>query len=160
MTASLDHPATHSPAYIAWRNMVAHCVDPYNRRWPRYGGAGVKVCDRWRSYETFLRDMGRRPDGCVLARRNTAGDFTPENCFWESRRESARRHQSRTRITYGGETLLLSEWAQRTGIRAETIRNRLAVLGWPPGQALGLEPRTPAQRHDRGRPMDVRADQT
>lgn len=124
--------------------MIARCVDPYNRRWPSYGGAGVRVCDRWRSFEAFRQDMGRRPEGCVLARRDTTGDFTPQNCFWERREEAARRYQSTTTVTYRGETLLLAEWARRTGLRAATIRNRLLILGWTVGQALGMEPRAGA----------------
>lgn len=121
--------------------MIAPCVDPYNCRWPRYGGAGVKVCERWRSFEAFHQDMGRRPEGYVLARRNTSGDFTPENCFWEQRGESARRYLSTTTATYRGETLPLAEWARRTGLRAGTIRSRLLILGWTVGEALGMEPR-------------------
>lgn len=121
--------------------MITRCVDPCNRRWPKYGGAGVSVCARWRSFDVFRQDMGRRPEGHVLARRDKTGDYTPENCFWERREEASRRFRSSLTVTYRGETLLLAEWARRTGLEKKTIRSRIVVLGWTVGQALGLEPR-------------------
>jgi hypothetical protein len=136
------HPAAHTSDYVTWRKMVARCGDPYNRRWSRYGGAGINVCERWRTFDVFRRDMGPRPNGHVLARRDRTGGYTPENCFWEPREESARRCRSTMTVTYMGETLLLAEWARRTGLRKRTIRSRILILRWSVGQALGFEPRT------------------
>lgn len=143
------HPAvSHTPEFLAWRNMVYRCTDPYHRYWPKYGGLGVRVCEPWLNFETFRRDMGRRPDGCVLARHDRHGDFTPDNCYWEPRGTTARRGRSSTTVSYKGETLLLSEWSERTGLPIGRIRKRMLALGWPAGQALGLEPRTSNARCD------------
>lgn len=46
------------------------------------------------------------------------------------------------RITYDGRTLTLSEWARETGIRAETIRERIRQHGWSAERAL-TEPVAP-----------------
>jgi hypothetical protein len=123
--------------------MIYRCTDPYHRYWPKYGGVGVRVCAPWLDFVVFRRDMGRRPDGCVLARHDRAGDFTPDNCYWELRETTARRARSSTTLSYKGETLLLSEWSRRTGLPAQRIRMRIEALGWPVGQALGLEPMIP-----------------
>lgn len=144
------YPAvSHTPEFRAWRNMIYRCTDPYHRHWPKYGGAGVRVCKAWMDFGAFRRDMGRRREGCVLARHDRNGDFTPENCYWESRSASARRGRSSTVLSYNGETLLLSEWSERTGLPPQRIRMRMIALGWSVGEALGLEPRTPHRVSDR-----------
>jgi hypothetical protein len=80
----------YPPEFLAWRNMVYRCTDPYHRCYPKYGGAGVRVHEPWLEYTAFRRDMGSRPDGYVLARRDRNGDFTPDNCYWESRSRTRR----------------------------------------------------------------------
>jgi hypothetical protein len=125
-----------------WKHMLDQCMDPYSSRWPRYGGRGIGVCDAWLEYPTFLRDMGPRPEGHVLARKDLDGDYTPANCHWLPCREARRLVKLKMRLTYHGETLPIAEWAERTGLPATRIRSRLSALRWPVGQALGLEPRS------------------
>lgn len=138
---TLGHPATHTVEYSSWRQMIARCLDPYHTRWPKYGGAGVQVFEAWHSFDGFRRDMGRRPEGHVLSRRDKGGDYTPDNCYWERREEAARRYRSSTTLTYQGETLLIAEWSRRLGLPTERIRRRFVAYGWSVGEALGLEPR-------------------
>jgi hypothetical protein len=43
-----------------WQEMIRRCGDYKHRWYHRYGGRGIKVCDRWlNSFEDFLVDMGR-----------------------------------------------------------------------------------------------------
>lgn len=69
-----------SPAWVSWRAMVNRCT---NRNDPHYCGDRFPLCDRWReSFENFLEDMGDKPVGYTLRRRNEGGGFSPDNCFW------------------------------------------------------------------------------
>jgi hypothetical protein len=86
LNSSHGHAAacTQSPTYRSWHAMRQRCGNPKHKHYPRYGGAGIKVCDRWRYFKNFLHDMGERPDGKELSRLDESKGYEPGNVVWET----------------------------------------------------------------------------
>ena len=122
--------------YRSWRSMKQRCLCPADPFFHRYGGRGIKVCERWLVFENFYEDMGARPPGHVLDRRDNNGDYTPENCRWVPQKVNQRNRSSNTLLTHEGQTLPLTTWAEKLGINPETLSTRLGKLGWPVERAL------------------------
>ena len=126
-----------SPEYMAWIGMKDRCMNPKNKRYSFYGGRGITVCEAWQmSFSQFLSDMGRRPSSShSLDRINNALGYSPGNVRWATKVEQARNKRSNHLLSFNNITQCLSAWAEETGIRANTIKERLNI-GWSVEDAL------------------------
>jgi hypothetical protein len=122
-----SHGRHKTPEYRAWAAMLRRCLNPETRLFHRYGGRGIGVCDRWRSFVNFFDDMGNRPTlGHSLDRYpNNDGDYEPGNCRWATRSQQARNTSRTVYVTRDGVTRCVADWAELTGIPAWTIAYRV-----------------------------------
>jgi hypothetical protein len=137
----------HSPEHATWTNMLQRCR-PESADRAMYFDRGIRVCDRWLTFDNFIADMGPRPVGGSLDRRDNAKGYSPDNCRWATASEQARNRRSARLVTALGETMTLAAWAERTGINYATLKQRLK-LGWSPDRAMS-EPVGPSNRRTTG----------
>ena len=132
------HGKSGSLTHKRWISMRKRCMDKNASNYPKYGGAGIRVCDEWaHSFDTFLRDMGECPGPeFTLDRKNNALGYSPSNCRWATRTEQARNTTTNRLLQYEGKSLCVEEWACVLGINPRTIMSRIS-LGWSVEKTLG-----------------------
>lgn len=126
-----------TPEHSSWTAMLKRCSDPNHAAFPRYGGRGISVCDRWLLFENFLTDMGPRPSLQHSLDRypNNDGNYEPGNVRWATKAEQGTNKHNNRLVTFNGETLPGSEWERRLGFGRELIYQRMD-RGWSAERAI------------------------
>ena len=132
------HGMRQSREYAAWCAMMTRCTNQNSIAYANYGGRGIKVCDRWKSFENFYADMGDA-NGLTLDRIDVNGNYEPSNCRWATRKEQGNNKRNNNVIEFDGKRMTAMQWSDATGIGESTIRRRLR-LGWPVEKALTEKP--------------------
>ena len=126
--------------YRSWVSIKARCYKPTHKSFHRYGGRGIKVCERWtgpNGFVNFLADMGPRPKGSYSLDRypNNDGDYEPANCRWATKLQQSRGTCTNRKLMCFGRVQCLEEWAEEFGIKAGTIAARIR-RGWDVQRAI------------------------
>ena len=120
-----------------WYGMLYRTTDPKNHSYSRYGGRGIVVCDRWRSFDLFYEDMGDNYlPGLSIDRKDNSKGYYPENCRWATRKEQANNRITSKMFTLEGVTKTLAQWIDQSSIKPSTVRQRLYCYGWTIEKAL------------------------
>lgn len=128
--------AKYTSEYDTWRRMLDRCENPGDRSYGSYGARGIIVHPRWKVFANFIEDMGPRPFvGAQLDRRDNDGDYEASNCRWVTARTNMLNSTAVRLIGFRGDTMAISEWADKLGIPANVISSRLS-MGWTVERSL------------------------
>lgn len=123
-----------SITYHSWEAMIGRTSDPERRN---YADRGITVCEEWKRFSGFLRDMGERPSRAhTIERINNDLGYFPGNCKWATRKEQMNNTRLTVFLTHEGVTLSLQEWAAKLKINPRTLHNRIKRGGWSVEDAL------------------------
>ncbi|MCK6159519.1 hypothetical protein KZX29_12155 [Moraxella osloensis] len=130
---SLKHGHTNhtklSPTYTSWASMKGRCQNKNNPKYHMYGAVGITVCEKWQTFEGFLKDMGERPDGTSIDRIDGSLGYFKENCRWATITEQQRNLKSNVIVSYQGEEYVLKDLANKLGLSPTTLKYRIEQ-GW------------------------------
>lgn len=135
------HGEKRTRLYAIWSHMIGRCENPKNPAFDRYGGRGIGICAEWRKSFQAFRDWARAngyADMLTIDRINNDGNYEPSNCRWATYTQQSRNRRCMKPITYQGETLLIPELAERCGLPADVLKNRIRRYGWPIELAVSL----------------------
>ncbi len=136
-----------SAAYKTWCDIIRRCDSTDRKDSYLYNLRGINVCDGFRVFENFLADMGERPDGKSIDRKDNDKSYdcghckdckrrgATANCRWATSKQQMRNTRRNHLVTIAGETHCLSEWAEIYGVSRDTFKYRINA-GWEPLRAL------------------------
>lgn len=103
------HGLARSAEYSIWSNMLQRCENPNDKAFNRYGGRGITVFEGWKDFKNFITDMGPRPKGMSLERKDNNDGYNPDNCKWATRAEQARNKRSNRYVIFEGQEMVLHD---------------------------------------------------
>lgn len=128
----------YSREYATWANMIQRCTNPATDSYKDYGGRGITVCERWRSFDNFMEDMGPKPSPKYSIERDDVNKgYEPGNCFWLPKNRQAENRRNCIYIELSGQKVTLKEASRRLGQNYGSVRSRIR-RGKTPRSALGL----------------------
>jgi hypothetical protein len=134
---SKEHPAhlTHgntrskiiSPEYNAWSSAKARCALVKNKRYPRYGARGIKMCEEWlNDFSAFLAHVGPRPSpDHSIERKDTNKDYEPGNVCWATDTEQANNRTNNVRLQYEGKNMTLAQISKAANVPYHWLYRRV-----------------------------------
>lgn len=114
------------PLYHVWMSMKERCRNPNFKQFMDYGGRGITVCDRWlepnkQGFLNFVQDMGERPPGYVIDRKDNNQGYSPENCHWVTKKESQKNRRVTVIVEIEGIKYRACDLSDISGIKTDSI---------------------------------------
>jgi len=83
--------------YNIWFDIMRRCYNSEHSRYKDYGGRGIKVYERWKSFDNFFEDLPTRPSNKHSIDRidNKEGNYEPENVRWATVYQQAQNQRLR-----------------------------------------------------------------
>jgi len=134
------HKMSKTRIYSIWTNINSRCSNPNATWYKYYWWRWIDV--EWDCFEDFHKDMEKTyNDKLTIDRIDVNWNYSKENCRWATYKEQwNNKVEYNHHLTFEWETFTISEWADKIGIKQNTVLYRIR-RGWTVGEALGIERR-------------------
>lgn len=113
----------HTTEYTSWAGMKQRCTNKKHKEYKNYGGRGISFCQRWKVYENFIFDMGKKPSKKhSLDRINNNGNYMPSNCRWATKRQQTHNRRRTVWVEYKGVKMPLHCWKKKLHMSSRKIK--------------------------------------
>lgn len=128
-----SHHMSGTMIYSKWRGVLYRASDLTDMN---YGGRGIGVCEEWKSFKNFYRDMGPTyKKGMTIERVDVNKGYSKENCIWATNLEQQGNKRNNRVLSYEGEAMHLADLCRATGISKIRLTSRLSK-GMSPEEAV------------------------
>ena len=144
------HRMCGTAEYRTWTAIHQRCENATLPKFKNYGGRGIKVCDRWRTFTPFFQDMGLRPSAAhSIDRIDNNGNYCPENCRWATATQQQRNRRTNHLVEFKEDVKPLIQWCEELGLKYDPTLLRLRK-GWSAERAFSEPLRVTSYRgsHD------------
>ncbi len=118
------HGMSDTRVFSIWCGMIGRCKGT-NPASISYYENGIKVCERWFSFENFYEDMGDPPTVLhSIDRIEGKGNYEKSNCRWATKKEQAGNTKRTVIVNLDGVDMVASDAAKILGISHHTVISR------------------------------------
>jgi hypothetical protein len=122
---SRTHGMSKTTTFFVWSHMIRRCGDIKSPAYKNYGARGIYVCDRWKTFENFLADMGDRPPGKSIDRIDNNKGYFKENCRWATKKEQANNTRGNVFLqTPDGRRMTMAQFCEETGRNYDAVKSK------------------------------------
>lgn len=125
--STTTHGLSRTPLYKVWRDIRTRCENENNSAYHRYGGRGIRICEKWHDFENFKNwaDSSGYDVGLTIDRIDNDGDYCPENCRWVDWSVQGNNRSTNRLVEYKGQVHNIMEWSKTLGVNYSTLRGRI-----------------------------------
>lgn len=123
------HGKSSTKIYRTWCGIKNRCFDSTCEHYDCYGGRGVTIYDEWLDFQNFYDYVSQlehfEEPGYSLDRIDNNGNYAPGNIRWANQKTQQRNKRTNRIVEYEGVEMSLAEAAEKSGIKYNTLCNRL-----------------------------------
>lgn len=119
---NFKHGQTDTKLWRTWKGVLERTTRVTSAHFHRYGGKGITVCDQWKSFEIFAKDVGQPPsDLHSLDRIDNSLGYFPGNVRWATPKEQAQNRSTNVWVFIDGQKMIASDAAKKIGVSKSSI---------------------------------------
>lgn len=132
------HNQSNTRLYRIYAGIKRRCYNKHEPAYPRYGGAGLVMCDEWKNDFTAFYNWAIKngyDESLTIDRIDNTKGYSPDNCRWADMKAQSNNRTNCIMFTHNGKTQTVKQWCNELGLNVGTVYSRID-RGWPVDEAI------------------------